>query len=84
MENIIFSKHSELQMEIRGTNREEVIETIKTGEEIPAKYNRIAYRKNFSYNDIWEGKFYHIKQVMPIVVIEKNVKTVITVYTFYF
>jgi len=81
---IIFSIHSKLQMVKRGALEIEVIETIKTGEEAPAKLGRNAYRKNFQYNSYWGGKFYHIKQVMPVIIEEAEVITVITVYTFYF
>ena len=81
---ITLSKHSKLQMDERGALEEEVIETIKTGEEVPAKKGRKAYRKNFQYNSYWSEKFYHIKQVMPVVIEESDTTTVITVYTFYF
>jgi len=81
---IIFSKHSKFQMNERGAFETEVIEAIKTGEEVPAKLGRKAYRKNFQYNNYWSGKFYHIKQVVPVVIEEAEAITIITVYTFYF
>lgn len=71
-------------MDERGALEEEVIEAIRTGEESPAKKGRKAYRKNFQYNSYWSKKFYHIKQVVPVVVEESDIFTVITVYTFYF
>ena len=71
-------------MKERGASKKEVSEAIAEGEKIPAKYNRVAYRKNFQYNSHWGGKFYHIKQVMPVVKEEKDKIVVITVYTFYF
>ena len=70
-------------MRERGATEAEVKETILTGEKLPAKKNRRAYRKNFVYNKLWGGHFYRIKQVMPIVVEEEKI-VVITVYVFYF
>ena len=81
---IIFSKHSKIQMIERGAPETEIVETIKTGEEVPAKLGRKAYRKNFQYDGHWQETFYHIKQVMPIIMEETDAITVITVYTFYF
>ena len=73
-----------MQMQERGASKEEVLETIRNGEKITAKQKREAYRKNFQFNDKWGKKYYHIKQVMPIVAEEGNNIVVITVYTFYF
>ncbi len=81
---IIFSDHSQQQMIERGASKEEVIEAISNKEAVPAKHGRISYRKNFQYNDKWGGKFYRVKQVMPVVKKETNRIVVITVYTFYF
>jgi hypothetical protein len=45
---------------------------------------RLLYRANFQYNKYWQGKFYRIKQVAPVVKEEAYEIVVITVYTFYF
>jgi len=83
MKHIVFSEHATKQMLERGASKEEVIQAIRSGESLPAKHGRIAYRHNFQYNSKWGNKFYHIKQVMPVVK-EENVILVVTVYTFYF
>jgi len=83
MKGIIFPEHAIKQMVERGASKEEVIQTIRNGERLPAKRGRIAYRHNFQYNSKWGNKFYHIKQVMPIIKEEKSI-IVVTVYTFYF
>lgn len=83
MKHIIFSDHAKKQMAERGASKKEVIETIRNGENLPAKHGRIAYRHNFQYNNKWGNKFYRIKQIVPIVKEEKSI-IVITVYTFYF
>lgn len=83
MKQIIFSDHAIKQMEERGASKEEVVQTIRDGERLAAKHGRVACRHNFQYNSKWGNKFYHIKQVMPIVK-EENVIAVVTVFTFYF
>ncbi|MEW6481502.1 MAG: DUF4258 domain-containing protein [bacterium] len=80
---IKFSQHSLDNMVDRGATREEVELAIMNGESFPAKKGRIAFRKNFSYNDMWKGRFYNVKQVMPIVVEEPNRLMVVTVYVFF-
>lgn len=82
--HIVFSDHALFQMQERGASRQEVTETIRDGEKIPAKQKREAYRKNFQFNNKWGNKFYRIKQVMPVVKEEEHSIVVITVYTFYF
>lgn len=64
---ILFSKHALLRMEQRGTDEEEVIETILTGEEISAKKGRLGFRKNYPFQSEWYYKYYQFKQVIPIV-----------------
>ncbi len=50
MKPIVFSKHAQEQMIERGAAEDEVIEAIRTGEEVPAKGSRQGFRKNFQYN----------------------------------
>lgn len=80
---IKFSQHALDNMTDRGASREEVETAIRTGECIPAKKGRLSFRKNFSYNGMWKGKFYNIKQVIPIVVEEPERFVVVTVYVFF-
>jgi len=81
---VVFSRHAKQQMLERGASEEEVVEAIASGERIPAKQGRVAYRRNFQYHRRWGRKVYPIKQVMPITREEKGDTVVITVYTFYF
>ena len=80
---IKFSRHALDNMFDRGASREEIEQTIRTGEPLPARKGRIAFRKNFSHNGIWKGKYYQVKQVMPIVVEESDRFVVVTVYVFF-
>ena len=84
MSQVIFSRHSRDQLRDRGATEAEVREAILNGERVPAKRGRVAFRKNFSYRSEWKGKYYEIKQVMPIVIHEGNAFMVVTVYVFYF
>jgi hypothetical protein len=84
VKDIEFSDHALLQMRERGAIKGEVAETLRSGEKLPAKSGRYAYRKNFQYNAIWGEKFYRIKQVMVIVKEENHKIIIITVFTFYF
>jgi hypothetical protein len=68
----------------RGVEEEEVIEAIRSGEELPAKRGRKKFRKNFSYGKEWGGHFYRTKQVVPVTVEEESVIIVVTVLSFYF
>jgi hypothetical protein len=84
MKSIEFSQHAREQMVERGASEDEVIETIRTGERVPAKRGRQGYRTNFQYNRRWGGRIYAIKQVLAIVAEEPDALVVVTVYTFYF
>jgi len=80
---IKFSRHVLDNMFDRGTSKAEVENAIRAGERLPAKKRRIAFRKNFSHNAMWKGKYYQAKQVMPIVVEEPDRFVVVTVYVFF-
>jgi len=80
---IKFSQHALGNLFDRGASREEAEQAIRTGERLPAQKGRIAFRKNFSHNGMWKGKFYQAKQVMPIVAEEPERFVVITVYVFF-
>ena len=84
MKPIIFSQHALDQLEDRGTSTEEVKKAIQEGERASAKQGRVAFRKNFPFVSKWKGKYYEIKQVMPIVTEKDKQWIVITVYVFYF
>ncbi len=84
MKPIVFSQHALEQFADRGASKDEVEKAIYEGEQVPAKKGRGAFRKNFHFNSTWKGKYYKIKQVMPIVVEVADAWVVVTVYVFYF
>lgn len=71
-------------MELRGASEAEVHAVIREGESSPAGLGRTAFRKNFPFHSQWKGRYYEVKQVMPIVVEEEEAIIVVTVYVFYF
>ena len=81
---IEFSKHARDQMTERGASEDQVVETIRDGENVPAKKGRRGYRKNFEYNREWGGRRFASQQVLAIVAEENDALIVVTVYTFYF
>jgi hypothetical protein len=81
---VVFSEHVRDQMVDRGTSEDEIKLAIRDGEEVSARKGRKAYRKNFPFESYWKGKYYSIKQVMPIVKEESGKIIVVTVYVFYF
>ncbi len=83
-ESIVFSKHALDQMIDRGADREEVALAILEGEKLPAKKGRWTFKKNFSFENKWQNRYYTSKQVQPVVVLENEKWIVVTVYVFYF
>jgi len=76
--------HSAERMKERGTNEKEVKKTIETGERFPVKFGRTGFRRNFSFNGIWNNKSYNTKQVEVIAVNEDDNWVVVTVLVKYF
>lgn len=82
--DIIFSQHALDQLADRGASREEVIQAITEGEKQTAKQGRLSFKKNFSFEKMWKGRYYSSKQVMPIVAEEECGYIVVTVYVFFY
>ena len=81
---IRFHPHAVERMDERGTNREEVENTIEEGDRFPVKYGRTGFLRNFIFNSEWHGKRYNTKQVEVYVVEQENGWLVITVISRYF
>jgi len=84
MRRIVFSPHAREQLALRGGTEDEAQAAILEGERLPAERGRVAFRKNFPFLSDWKGRYYEVKQVMPIVVEEEDAIVVVTVYVFYF
>ncbi|HLF08399.1 MAG TPA: hypothetical protein VI789_03520 [Dehalococcoidia bacterium] len=68
----------------RGTNEEEVSATIERGEQFAAKFGRVGFRRNFSFDSEWRGRYFGTKQVEAYSVSEGADWLVITIITRYF
>ena len=84
MKPIRLSGHAREQLFFRGTSEEEVVEAIKTSQWQPVELGKLECRKDLAFENIWNKKYYKIKQVRPIFVEEDAEIVVITVYTYFF
>ena len=80
---IRLSQHATQQLAYRGTTEEEVTETIRTMRWQPAELGRLECRKEFQYDQLWNGKHYRTKEVRPIFVEERQDIVIVTVYVYY-
>jgi hypothetical protein len=76
--------HAQERMKERGATEDEVKFTVGQGERFPAKYNRTGFRHNFTFNNIWRGKYYKNKQLEAYAVQEDADWMVVTIITRYF
>jgi hypothetical protein len=81
---IVFTTHGLQRMWERGTREEDVREAIRIGRCEPAQRGLFLYRLNLAFKREWDGRYYAVQQVAPVVAEEENRFVVITVYTFYF
>ena len=58
-----FSRHALQQMIERGATDDEVLEAIRSDEQVSAKRGRLGYRKNFQYERLWGGRYYPNKSL---------------------
>jgi hypothetical protein len=56
----------------RGATEAEVVAAIRSGERLPARYGRAAFRRNFPFNAEWSGRHYGTKQVEAYAVEEEG------------
>jgi hypothetical protein len=81
---VVFTAHARKRTHERGTREEDVSEAIRIGEREPAQRGLSLYRLNLEFHREWDGRYYRVQQVAPIVAEEPDRIVVITVYTFYF
>ncbi len=53
-----------------GATEQEIMETVETGERFPARQGRTGFRKNFEFDNNWNGIHYAIKQIEAFAVNE--------------
>lgn len=79
-----FHPHARQRMAERGATEDEVRATVEQGEQFPAKFGRTGFRRNFSFDSKWRGRYYRTKQVEAYAVQEGADWLVITIITRYF
>jgi len=84
MKPIRLSGHARGNLPYRGATAQEVEEAIRSSTWEKAAEERLECRKDFSYRQYWNGKFYATKQVRPIFVEEADEIVVVTLYVYYF
>lgn len=67
----------------RGTNENEIVEVIRTGFPIFAKYKREGRAKVYDFNQKWQNNYYEQKRVEVFYVVEEDFIVTVTVYVFY-
>lgn len=81
---IRYHPHALERMKERGATEDEVETTVKQGEQFPTRFNRTGFRRNFSFNNMWRGKYYENKQIEVYAVSEGDDWLVISLITRYF
>jgi hypothetical protein len=76
--------HAMARIAERGATTEEVRATVEGGEQFPAKFNRVGFRRNFPFASAWRQKVYATKQFEAYAVQEGSDWVVITVIVKYF
>jgi hypothetical protein len=79
-----FHPHARERMGERGATEDEVIATVEQGEQVPAKFGRAGFRRNFPFDSEWRGEYYRTKQVEAYAIQEGLDWLVITIITRYF
>ena len=67
----------------RGASEAEIKDVLRAGEDIPAKKNRKARAKVYSFDRDRNGKFYEQKRIEVYYVEEAGKIVTVTVYVFY-
>jgi hypothetical protein len=81
---IVLTMHALQRMRERGVHEEDVHQAIRIGRREPAQRGLFLYKLNVEFKREWDGRYYAVQQVAPVVAEEEHRFVVITVYTFYF
>lgn len=81
---VTFTNHALQRLKERGTTEKDVIEAIRIGLREPAQRGLFLCRLNVEFKREWDGHFYGVQQVSPVIAEEENRTIVVTVYVFYF
>jgi hypothetical protein len=71
-------------MRERGASEDEVRAVPANGERFPAKFGRSGFRRNFVFDETWQGRRCHMKQIEADAIREDDAWLVISVIVKYF
>ena len=80
---IYFTKHALQQMRNRNASKKEIEKVIRESKWQLAEKGRFMASLHFPFDAEHYGRYYKVKEVVPIFVEEKDKIIVITVYTFF-
>ena len=82
--SVRFHPHALERLSERGATKEDVVATIRSGEQFPARFGRTGFRKSFRYDAAWQGRIFATKEIEAIAVREDEGWLVLTVLTRYY
>lgn len=83
MKPIRLSHHARENAKFRGAAETEIKDAIRTTSWQPAELGRLECRKDFPFNQEWNGKFYATKRVRPVFADNPDEIVVVTVYVYF-
>ena len=81
---VVFTTHARERMRERGAREEDVVQAIRIGQPEAAQRGLVLYRLNLEFHREWDGRYYGVQQVAPVVAEDSDRLVVVTVYVFYF
>ena len=84
MSEVRLHPHASARLTERGATVDEVVLTVQTGEQFPAKHARTGFRRNFPGHWPWRDRTFDTKQVEVYAVLEDGAWLAITVLVKFF
>jgi hypothetical protein len=81
--NVRLHPHAKARLAERGATEDEVIAAVEHGEQFPAKFGRVGFRRIFTFDAMWHDRHYRFKKVEAYAV-QENGWLVITVIVKFF
>jgi hypothetical protein len=61
--NVRLHPHARARLAERGTTEDKVVAAVEHGEQFPAKYGRVGFRRIFGFDAVWHGRYYKFKKI---------------------
>ncbi len=76
-------RHARQRMVERGASESEVLATVESGEQFPARFGRVGFRRNFAFSGEWKGCRYATRQIEAYAVREEGWHVVTVLVKFF-